>query len=88
VNGVYQLVEEDYVMQYDGQKVLSFYKLSGDMQKISVDSPGQIVDLQVKNRYIYMERTLKAFLQTYNYCLIHNSTAVDTKNNALDQSSF
>jgi hypothetical protein len=27
-------------------------------------------------------------LQTYNYCLIHNSTAVDTKNNALDQSSF
>jgi len=70
-NGIYQLVENKYVLQFDGEKVVSFVSLSGD-PVISNDPVAESAKAE-------MEATVRAIVQTYNHCLIHNSTHIDRK---------
>jgi phosphoglycerol transferase MdoB-like AlkP superfamily enzyme len=74
VNGIYQLIEDEYVMLFDGDKVISFYHINQQDKKNGVDAPGRISDPKLSEKYENMENTLKAILQTYTYCLINNKT--------------
>lgn len=76
VNGMYQLIEGDYVMVFNGKKVISFYNLKLQDEKHGVDTPDKITDPITKEKFAAMETALKAILQTYNYCLINNATSL------------
>jgi len=72
VNGIYQLIEGNYILQFDGEKVISFGSLSGNL--INSGNP-EMIRISAD-----MEKTIRAIIQTYNYCLIHNRTALNIKN--------
>jgi phosphoglycerol transferase MdoB-like AlkP superfamily enzyme len=76
-NGIYQLIEKNHVMQFDGEKVVSYFTISG--------MPMPAKDSATDQEYIGMENTLRAFIQTYNYCLIHNSTYLDRNKTAVSK---
>lgn len=76
VNGMYQLIEGDYVMVFNGKKVTSFYNLKQQDEKQGVDTPDKITDPITKGIFTAMETSLKAILQTYNYCLINNASSL------------
>jgi phosphoglycerol transferase MdoB-like AlkP superfamily enzyme len=83
VNGIYQLIEDDYVMQFDGKKVIAFYKKSREGEQ----NPG--IDAGVNSEeFGLMESHLKAILQTYNSCLIHNRMSVAQNIKATGENSF
>jgi hypothetical protein len=73
---MYQLIEGDYVMVFNGKKVTSFYNLKQQNEKQGVDTPDKITDPITKGKFSAMETSLKAILQTYNGCLINNRTSL------------
>lgn len=76
VNGIYQLIGKQYVLQYDGNKVISFYERSHEGNANGYQSSEEINDPEVKQIYLQMLNTMKAMLQTYNHNLIHNTMAL------------
>jgi phosphoglycerol transferase MdoB-like AlkP superfamily enzyme len=69
VNNIYQLVEGDYVMTFDGERVTSFF----DRNYSPVDQQKNVIlKPEEKGTYQQMETDLKAMIQTYNDCLINN----------------
>ncbi len=76
VNGIYQLIEGDYVMQFDGQHVIAFYDRNREEETKGILSPDEIRDPAVKKIYLHMLYTMEAMLQTYHYNLIHNTMAL------------
>lgn len=65
IGGVYNLFQGNYYMTHDGEKAISIYDLQNDklQQKDLVNTPA------IKDS---LELTLKAFIQRYNYSMIHN----------------
>ncbi|HLO57660.1 MAG TPA: sulfatase-like hydrolase/transferase [Bacteroidales bacterium] len=83
VNGVYQLIEDENVMQFDGKNVIAFYKKSQEGKvNLAVDPGGNSKEFGV------MESHLKAILQTYKSCLIHNRMSVEQNMKATGENSF
>jgi phosphoglycerol transferase MdoB-like AlkP superfamily enzyme len=76
VNGIYQLVEGDYVMLFNGESVTSFYNRNHQDENQGVDSPGIISDPTERLIFRNMETSIKAIIQTYNDCLINNHTSI------------
>jgi phosphoglycerol transferase MdoB-like AlkP superfamily enzyme len=72
LSGVYQLIEGDYVMLFDGNKVTSFYKKNTTGNR--KDNNDRDITLSQPERLIYksMEARIKAIIQTYNDCMINN----------------
>lgn len=75
VNGIYQLVEGVYVMQFDGKQVIAFFCPEQNEDQI-YESIGEIPDPAKRKVFSSMEATLKAFIQAYNHCLINNSASL------------
>jgi phosphoglycerol transferase MdoB-like AlkP superfamily enzyme len=88
VNGMYQLIEGDYVMVFNGKKVISFYNLKQQDEKQGVDTSDRIADPITKEKFSAMETSLKAILQTYNDCLINNRTSLGNYCGTNAQSPF
>ncbi|MFO7369265.1 MAG: sulfatase-like hydrolase/transferase [Bacteroidales bacterium] len=88
VNGMYQLIEGDYVMVFNGKNVTSFYNLKQQDEKQGVDTPDKITDPITKEKFSAMETSLKAILQTYNGCLINNRTSLGNFSGTNAQSPF
>lgn len=76
LNGTYQLIAGEHVMQFDGQKVLSFYKYGEEDPEKSVDTASQLYTEREKQTFNDMETEIKAIVQTYSRCLINNATTV------------
>jgi phosphoglycerol transferase MdoB-like AlkP superfamily enzyme len=72
INGTYQLIEGDYVIQFNGQQIISFYNRIKHEQKDAFNSPEKISDPAEREIFKKMETRIKAIVQTYNYCLINN----------------
>jgi phosphoglycerol transferase MdoB-like AlkP superfamily enzyme len=76
VNGIYQLVEGDYVMLFNSKHVISFYNRNNQDENQGIDSPYSLSDTAQQIVFRNMEATIKAIVQTYNNCLINNRTSL------------
>ena len=66
INNVYQINDEQYLLQFDGETVLSLHDYKNDsllVNNLSGQMPGKEKTL---------EKTLKAIIQTYNYQMKNN----------------
>jgi len=71
LNGIYQIIENDYVLNFDGEKIISLYNYKRDkylMNNLIKKNQNQIVDMSNK---------LKAFIQIYNNNIISNKMYVE-----------
>ncbi len=66
INDVYQIFQDDYLLQFDGLKTISFYNYKKD----SLLTDNLIGKLPQKEKA--MGTKLKAIIQTFNYGMIHN----------------
>ena len=66
INNLYQFIQYPYVLQFDGDKTIHFYKLS------EAELLEECKEFDTKRR---MEKHAKAFIQRYNAALIHNNTS-------------
>ena len=66
-DGVYQLIDSNYVIQYTGEDVTALYNYTNDWYLTN-----NLVDkeLEVKDK---MKKRLQAFIQKYNATLIQNN---------------
>ena len=66
LNGVYQLIADDYILQFSSEKTIALYDLKNDKAFKN--------DLKLKNPAIVkkLERKLKAVIQQYNNRVINN----------------
>jgi phosphoglycerol transferase MdoB-like AlkP superfamily enzyme len=76
VDGIYQLVEGDYVMLFDGSRVTSFYNRNTGEDDRKVNDPATIKDAFARAAFINMENRIKAIVQTYNGSLVQNQMMV------------
>jgi phosphoglycerol transferase MdoB-like AlkP superfamily enzyme len=76
MNGTYQLIEGDYVIQFDGQKVVSFYNYNNERPLNPVNSARHLTADLEKQIFNTMETEIKAIVQTYNSCLVNNTMTV------------
>jgi len=71
LNDVYQFFEEEYLLQFNGEKSLALYNTSID----SLLKNNLI--LEVPEKALDLENKLKALIQDYNYRMIHNQLEQD-----------
>ena len=71
INNTYQLIKDDYALQFDGKKSLSLYNIKKDNLL-----QNNILDFDIKNRK-KMETFLKAVIQSYNNRIINNDLTVN-----------
>jgi phosphoglycerol transferase MdoB-like AlkP superfamily enzyme len=64
INGIYQLIQGDYILLFNGEQVTSFYN--------KAMAPEQIDNVAESAIYLEMETRIKAILQTFSFCLINN----------------
>lgn len=70
IGGIYNLFQGDYYMTHDGEKATSIYNLREDkFLKKDLLNHNAVKDS--------LERTLQAFVQRYNYAMIHNKLTVE-----------
>ncbi|MES2558789.1 MAG: LTA synthase family protein [Bacteroidota bacterium] len=67
INNVYQFIQHPYVLQFDGDKTVHFYKLN---------NKDVLEECNEADRRMVMENSVKAFIQQYNAALIHNQTSL------------
>ncbi len=65
INGIYQIVQDDYLMQFNGNQTISFYD-------IKTDSLLQNNLINDSANFLEIENKLKAIIQSYQERLIHN----------------
>lgn len=70
LNNIYQFVEGDFVIHFDGEKTVGYYNYINDSLLHH--------NLRSDERMIAMERKCKAVIQTFNYALINNQQSVET----------
>lgn len=70
IGGVYNLFKDEYYMTHDGHKATSIFDLQHDKFLLK----NLLSDKVLKDS---LEQTLKAFIQRYNYAMIHNQLTVD-----------
>ncbi len=70
INGIYQIIKDDYLLQFDGNKPIAFYDIKSDslLQNNLIENT---VKLQKLETY------LKAIIQSYQERLIENRLTVD-----------
>lgn len=71
LNGIYQIIEGDYVLNFDGEKIISLYNYKKDRYlMINLVKRNQ-------NQNVEMTNKLKAFIQIYNNNIIDNKMYVE-----------
>ncbi|MBI2269472.1 MAG: sulfatase-like hydrolase/transferase [Bacteroidetes bacterium] len=71
INDIYQLISDRYLLQFDGKKATALYEYQTDSLLKKNLLPGKATEKQS------LENILKAYVQTYNSCLIHNKMKVE-----------
>jgi phosphoglycerol transferase MdoB-like AlkP superfamily enzyme len=69
MNGIYQLIAKNYLLQFDGKKSIAFYHLQED----------PLLDsniIHTSDRYLEYEKKLKAIIQSYQERLTENNLTV------------
>jgi phosphoglycerol transferase MdoB-like AlkP superfamily enzyme len=66
INDIFQIIDKKYIYIFNGDNGLGLYDYKND--KLFENNL-----LQSRVQPAYMETYLKAVIQTYNYCLIHNT---------------
>jgi len=67
---LYQIVEDNYVLQFDGNKTITLYDYNKD-SLLTNNLAGKIPETE-----LFLENRLKAYIQDYNHRLLTNTTAV------------
>lgn len=70
INEIYQMVEDDYVIQFDGQKTLGFYRYNAN------SSLSKNLMTKEKEKCLLYEKKIKGIIQQYQSRLIHNQLSV------------
>ncbi len=70
--GIYQIIEGDYVLKFDGEKDLSLYNYRNDSLLLHDLKNG--ADSIIANK---MDRLIKAVVQQYDYRMINNELTTD-----------
>ncbi len=70
MNGIYQLIEKDYMLQFNGSKTVAFYNLKKD--RLLTHNIMESTD-----DYISFENKLKAIIQSYQERLNKNKLTVN-----------
>lgn len=73
INDIYQLFENDFLLQFDGNKTIGFYNLKTDSLLHN-----NILGSHPKTE-MQMERKLKAIIQTYTSGMIYNKLTAEDK---------
>lgn len=68
INNLYQFIQHPYVLQFDGDKTVHFYKLTEN---------DVLEECKETDRQLLMEKSVKSFIQQYNAALIHNQTSLE-----------
>ncbi len=70
INGIYQIIKDDYLLQFDGNKPIAFYDIKSDslLQNNLIKNTVKLQEL---------ETYLKAIIQSYQEKLIENRLTVD-----------
>ncbi|MCK5171058.1 MAG: sulfatase-like hydrolase/transferase [Bacteroidales bacterium] len=70
INGIYQIIEDDYLLQFDGNTPIAFYNIKSDslLQNNLIDHSDKLKEI---------ETHLKAIIQSYQERLIENRLTVD-----------
>lgn len=69
-NGIYQILDDNFVLQFDGEKSIALFDYKNDMflkKNLLVEKTEVAKELENK---------IKAVIQTYNYSMIHNELTV------------
>ncbi|MFP4025951.1 MAG: LTA synthase family protein [Thiohalospira sp.] len=70
LNGIYQIIEDNYLLQFDGKQSLAFYNITKDsLLKNNLISSSK--------KYHYYENKLKAFIQSYQQRLNQNQLSAE-----------
>ena len=71
INNTYQLIENGYILQFDGKQVLSLYNINKDslLNQNLINS-----DIVIEN---YLNKKIKAIIQSYNNRLINNKMNIN-----------
>jgi len=76
LNGIYQMIRGDFVLEFDGEKSLALYNVANDIltqRNLLTTNPGKVTEL---------ENQLKAYIQQFNNRMIENRlTPEDGKSN-------
>ncbi|NBG65517.1 LTA synthase family protein [Acidiluteibacter ferrifornacis] len=70
LTGVYQLIEEDYSLHFDGEKTIGLYHFPSDTTLVN-----NLMEIENKQRD-KMEKQLKAIIQQYNHRMITNELSL------------
>ncbi|HXC03307.1 MAG TPA: LTA synthase family protein, partial [Bacteroidia bacterium] len=65
-NNMYQLFQDQYLLQFDGEQVRGYYNLRNDSMLAHDQSPSATIHQQE------MLKLLKAYIQCYEHCMIQN----------------
>jgi phosphoglycerol transferase MdoB-like AlkP superfamily enzyme len=60
LSGIYQLITEDFILQFDGKNTMGFFNLKSDIQM-----QNNLIDFLIPNEHAFYERKLKAIIQSY-----------------------
>ena len=77
LGGIYQIITEKCILQYDGQQTIAIY----DFQKDSLLKNNLKLDSDLKTHYLkkdieFAEKKLKAIIQEYNLRMINNTLEI------------
>ena len=74
-NDVYQIFQDDYLLQFDGNKTIAFYNYKTDslLQNNLQKQPSEVL----KTFQTSMESKLKAIIQTYHHAMIANKLTAE-----------
>lgn len=75
INGVYQLMQKEYVLLFDGKNSIGFYNLQEDELMLNNLIKTNLDETQNK-QLSEMEKLVKAIIQQYNNRLINNQLSV------------
>jgi phosphoglycerol transferase MdoB-like AlkP superfamily enzyme len=60
LSGIYQLITDDFILQFDGKNTMGFFNIKTDIQM-----QNNLIDILIPNEHIFYERRLKAIIQSY-----------------------
>ncbi len=70
INGIYQIIEDDYLLQFDGKQSIAFYNIAQD----------RLLEnnlLSSSKNYLYYENKLKAIIQSHQERLKQNQLSAE-----------
>lgn len=70
-NGIYQLIDEEYLLQFNGKDCIGMYAYPGDYAL-----KNNLLHTGIKKQKI-LEKKLKVFIQVFNNRVIHNNLVLD-----------